>query len=133
MKWRTAVDSAVAPFGLTHAKYVVLASLREVTAHGDEPSQRELADFAGLEPVYVSKLAGGLERDGLIERRPDTHDTRIARLALTARGMSVIDDAIAVVHPLMSRLTEPLGDPDGQPTAALVRQFEELLAVKPPE
>ncbi len=133
MKWRTAVDSAVAPFGLTHAKYVVLASLREVTARGDEPSQRELADFAGLEPVYVSKLAGGLERDGLIERRPDARDTRIARLALTARGMSVIDAAIAVVHPLMGRLTEPLGDPDGQPMAALTRQLEELLAVKPPE
>jgi MarR family transcriptional regulator, organic hydroperoxide resistance regulator len=131
MKWRAAVDSAVAPFGLTHAKYVVLASLREVTTRGNEPSQRELADFAGLDPVYVSKLAGGLERDGLIERGPDPHDTRIARLALTPRGVSVIDDAIAVVRPLMHRLTEPLGGSDGRPLAALARQLEELLAVQP--
>jgi|ERR1700722_4028464 DNA-binding MarR family transcriptional regulator len=133
MKWRTAVDSAVAPFGLTHAKYVVLASLREVTARGAEPSQRELADFAGLDPVYVSKLAGGLERDGLIERRADAHDTRIARLALTQHGVSVIDGAIAVVHPLMHRLTGPLGGSGGRPLAALARQLEELLAVQPPE
>ena len=133
MKWRTAVDSAVASFGLTHAKYVVLASLREVTARGAEPSQRELADFAGLDPVYVSKLAGGLERDGLIERRADAHDTRIARLALTQHGVNVIDEAIAVVHPLMHRLTGPLGGSDGRPLAALERQLEELLAVQPPE
>jgi len=132
-KWRTAVDSAVAPFGLTHAKYVVLATLRDVTARGAEPSQRELADFAGLDPVYVSKLAGGLERDGLIERRADPRDTRIARLALTPRGVSVIDDAVAVVRPLMHQLTEPLGGLDGGPLEALARQLEQLLAVKPAE
>ncbi|MGH3395603.1 MAG: MarR family winged helix-turn-helix transcriptional regulator [Streptosporangiaceae bacterium] len=116
---------------MTHATYVVLASLREVTARGAEPSRRELADFAGLDPVYVSKLAGGLERDGLIERRADAHDTRIARLALTPRGVGVIDDAIAVVHPLMHRLTAPLGGSDGQRLAALARQLKELLAVQP--
>ena len=132
-KWRTAVDSAVAPFGLTHAKYVVLATLRDVTARGAEPSQRELADFAGLDPVYVSKLAGGLERDALIERRADLHDTRIARLALTPRGVSVIDAAVAVVRPLMHQLTEPLGGLDGGPLEALARQLEQLLAVKPAE
>jgi DNA-binding MarR family transcriptional regulator len=132
-KWRTAVDSAVAPFGLTHAKYVVLATLRDVTARGAEPSQRELADFAGLDPVYVSKLAGGLERDGLIERCADLHDTRIARLTLTPRGVGVIDDAVAVVRPLMHHLTEPLGGTDAPALEALARQLEQLLAVKPAE
>jgi DNA-binding MarR family transcriptional regulator len=130
-KWRTAVDSAVAPFGLTHAKYVVLATLRDVTARGAEPSQRELADFAGLDPVYVSKLAGGLERDGLIERRADSRDTRIARLALSPRGVGVTDDAVAVVRPLMHQLTQPLGGTDSPALEALARQLEQLLAVKP--
>lgn len=88
----------------------MLASLREVTARGAEPSRRELADFAG---------------------RADAHDTRIARLALTPRGVGVIDDAIAVVHPLMHRLTAPLGGSDGQRLAALARQLKELLAVQP--
>jgi DNA-binding MarR family transcriptional regulator len=69
-------------------------------------------------------------RDGLIERRADAHDTRIARLALTPHGVSVIDDAIAVVHPLMHRLTEPLGGSDGPPLAALASQLEALLAVQ---
>ena len=43
----------------------------------------------------------------------------------------MIDDAIAVVRPLMHRLTAPLGGSDGQPLAALARQLEELLAVQP--
>ena len=86
MKWRTAIDSAVAPFGLTHAKYVVLASLREVTARGAEPSQRELADFAGLDRSTSRSSRAAWSGDGLIERRADAHDTRIARLALTRAG-----------------------------------------------
>jgi hypothetical protein len=45
----------------------------------------------------------------------------------------VIDDAVAVVRPLMHQLTEPLGGSGGQPLEALARQLELLLAVKPPE
>src|SRR5437667_225541 len=57
MRWRAAVDRAVAPLGLTHAQFVVLASLYGLACRGTRPSQRELADFTGLEPVYVSRLA----------------------------------------------------------------------------
>src|ERR1700724_3258521 len=71
MKWRTAVDRAVAPLGLTHAQYVVLASLYGLSRRGTRPSQRELADFTGLEPVYVSRIAKALESNGMIHRTDD--------------------------------------------------------------
>jgi len=54
MKWRVAVDRALAPLGLTHAQYVLLASLYGMK---QPPTQRELADHTGLEALYVSKLA----------------------------------------------------------------------------
>ena len=68
MKWRAAVDRAVAPLGLTHAQYSVLASLYGMNRRGVFPSQRQLAEHTGLEPIYVSKLARTLERAGLLER-----------------------------------------------------------------
>lgn len=71
MKWRASVDAAVAPLGLTHAQYVVLASLRGLAHSGKQPSQRELADHAGLDAIYMSKLARRLEVDGLIQRVRD--------------------------------------------------------------
>ena len=61
MKWRATVDAAVAPLGLTHTQHVVLASLRGLTDSGDQPSQRELADHTGLDPIYISKLARRLD------------------------------------------------------------------------
>lgn len=70
MKWRVAVDRAVAPLGLTHAQYSVLASLRGFSTAGRSPNQRELAEFIGLEPLYVSKLPGPSKRPGWSSCRP---------------------------------------------------------------
>ncbi|WP_232836988.1 MarR family winged helix-turn-helix transcriptional regulator [Lentzea terrae] len=126
MKWRTAVDRALDPLGLTHAQYVVLASL---TAIDQPPSQRELADFTGLEPLYVSKLARALESSGLIERTRDAVDTRTVRLTLTDHGRSVVVPAIEVVAALLDRLLEPLGGRSGDRTTAFSRELTALLDV----
>ena len=44
-KLRTAVDRLLAPLGLTHAQYTLLASLYGFSHTGAQPSQRELADW----------------------------------------------------------------------------------------
>ena len=67
MRWRAAVDRAVAPLGLTHAQYSTLASLSAMTADGARPSQRQLAAYTALDPIYVSKLVRALERNGLVD------------------------------------------------------------------
>ena len=86
-KWRVAVDRALNRFGMTHAHYLVLGSLAEFSRGGGKPSQRELADFAGLEVMYVSKLVRSLEESGLVRRADHAADTRAFQLELTARGV----------------------------------------------
>lgn len=107
-KWRVAVDRAVAPLGLTHAQYSVVASLYGMQRAGERPSQRRLADHTGLEALYVSKLARALEAAGLIERTRDPRDPRAVQLALTERGESVTREAITMVQELLQRMLEPL-------------------------
>lgn len=127
MKWRVAVDRALAPVGLTHAQYVLLSSLYGMRRAGLHPSQRELAEHTGLEALYVSKLARSLEADGLIERTRDPDDTRAVRLALTDHGDATVRPAIATVRLLLDRLLKPLGGRDDPRTAALVRDLTALL------
>jgi DNA-binding MarR family transcriptional regulator len=128
MRWRVALDRAVAPLGLTQPQYTVLASLRGLTVDGEEPSQRRLADATGLEPIYVSKLVAALERAGLIARRRDPADARVVRLTLTARGIAVVDEAVAVVRRLHHELTAPLGGPGSARTRELRAALRLLLA-----
>lgn len=127
MKWRVAVDRALAPLNLTHAQYVLLSSLFGMERDGQRPSQRELADQAGLEALYVSKLARSLDADGLIQRARDPVDTRTVRLRLTDRGRAVVEPAIAEVRVLLDRLLAPLGGRDDARTKAFVRDLSALL------
>jgi DNA-binding MarR family transcriptional regulator len=127
IKWRIAVDRALRPLGLTHAHYSLLASLYALSRRGAKPSQRELADFAGLEVMYVSKLARGLERSGLLRRADHPDDPRAFQLELTTRGADVIVHAAAVVRQLYDQLLLPTGGRSGKRTAALMEVLEELL------
>lgn len=76
---------------------------------GVQPSQRQLADHTGLEPLYVSKLARALEASGLVERTPDPADTRAVRLSLTDEGRAVTGRAVLIVRQLMDQLLAPTG------------------------
>src|SRR6266545_1907620 len=127
MRWRTKVDRAVAPFGLTHAQYSALGSLSAMTRKGLTPSQRDLADYTGLGPIYVSKLVRSLEANGLVTRQTDAADTRIVRLALTDHGGDTIRQAMGVVRKLDRRLTASLGGPQGTRTCALKLTLQTLL------
>lgn len=128
-KWRVAVDRAVAPLGLTHAQYALVASLYGMHRAGQRPSQRQLADHTGLEALYVSKLARALETAGLLERTRDPRDPRAVQLALTEEGRDVARRAIEVVQGLLRQLLEPLGGLDSARTREFARDLTALLDV----
>jgi MarR family transcriptional regulator, organic hydroperoxide resistance regulator len=131
MKWRAAVDREVANLGLTHAQYSMLASLYGLSARGHRPSQRELADWTGLDPVHVSKVIRALSQAGLVERSGHATDTRAVQLSPTDTGRAVITEAIGRVGALLDRLTEPLGGLRSARTRAFTRTLHTLLDVDP--
>ncbi|WP_426571077.1 MarR family winged helix-turn-helix transcriptional regulator [Aquihabitans sp. McL0605] len=132
LKWQAAVDRTVAPHGLTHAQYSLLASLRSMTWSGATPTQRELADQTGLDEIFVSKLIRTLEANALVVRSPHPTDARARQLSLTEGGIEVIDRAVVDVHDLLEQLTAPLGGLDDPQTNALVDTLQLLLDVPAP-
>ncbi|WP_220447051.1 MarR family winged helix-turn-helix transcriptional regulator [Nonomuraea deserti] len=127
LRCRTALDRALAPLGLTNAQYGLLAALSQLSRSGPPPSQRQLADFAGLEPMYVSKLARTLQQAGLIERRDDPDDTRAVRLTLTGSGAELVAAAREKVVALDERILAPLGGSSSDDTAQLHGRLLTLL------
>jgi DNA-binding MarR family transcriptional regulator len=127
MRWRAAMDRALAPLGLTQAQYAVLAPLYGMARGGARPSQRELADLTGLDPVYVSKLVRALESSGFVTRSVKAADPRAVEVALTARGAAAMDESMKAVYDLRDRLTRPLGGNNGARTAELAEILRELL------
>jgi DNA-binding MarR family transcriptional regulator len=124
---RAAVDRILDPLGLTHAQYTLLASLYGYSRTGAQPSQRELADWTGLEPIFVSKLARALEEAGLIERTRHPADPRAVQLRLTDAGTDIAQRAIAIVHAFQEEFTAPIGGAQSPRTRDLVRTLQTLL------
>jgi DNA-binding MarR family transcriptional regulator len=127
LRWRAQLDRALAPLGLTSAQYAVLASLYGLSRGGARPSQRELADFAGLEPMHVSKLVRALQRAGLVERAGNPADTRAIQLSVTDRGVQVVTAARATVLELEEQRLAPLGGRGSQQSAQLREALVVLL------
>lgn len=130
-RWRVAVDRAVAPWGLTHAQYIALSTLYGMqagtTGEAPHPSQRELAEHAGLEPLYTSRLVRALADDLLLERTRDVTDTRTVRLTLTEHGREVVQPAMSAVRALVDNLLAPLGGRDSDEAAVFVRNLTTLI------
>jgi MarR family transcriptional regulator for hemolysin len=88
---RTYADHKAASFGLTRAKWAVLARLDRF----EGLKQNELADMLDLQPISLTRLLDRLSENGLIERRSDPNDRRAKRLFLTPAA-----------YPLLERLSE---------------------------
>ncbi|WP_457093423.1 MarR family winged helix-turn-helix transcriptional regulator [Microvirga sp. P5_D2] len=81
-KMRTLFDARVRAEGLTLARARALMLL----AKKDCMTQTELADALEIEGPTLVPLLDGLERQGLIERRPVDGDRRAKHIALTSPG-----------------------------------------------
>src|SRR5499427_10435746 len=88
---RTFADHEASAFGMTRAKWAVLARLDRF----EGLKQTELAEMLDLQPITLTRLLDGLAENGLIERRSDPNDRRAKRLYLTAAA-----------RPLLERLTD---------------------------
>lgn len=126
-RWQLELDRALAPLGLTAAQYSVLASLHALSTTGHAPSQRELADFSGLDRIHVSKLVRALERAGRISRRPHPDDTRAVALSVTDAGRETVRSARHLVQELEERRLRPLGGPTSKRSAELAEGLHTLL------
>jgi MarR family transcriptional regulator, transcriptional regulator for hemolysin len=109
---RTNADQKAAQFGMTRAKWAVLARLDRA----EGLKQTELAEMLDLQPITLTRLLDGLADNGLIERRADPDDRRAKRLFLTPAA-----------RPLLERLTE-LGE-DLMATALAGLEPSEIAAL----
>src|SRR5215831_2300858 len=102
---RTYADHAARRFGMTRAKWAVLARLDRF----EGLKQTELAEMLDLQPITVTRLLDGLAENGLIERRPDPDDRRAKRLFLTPAARPLLERLTDLGEDLMATALAGLG------------------------
>ena len=110
-RWQAAQRAALAPLGLTHVQFVLLASATWLAARDEPVTQRALADHAATDPMMTSQVVRALQQKGLIERTRHPSDGRAVALRPTAAGAELANRAIVVVEDTDATFFAALSDP----------------------
>jgi DNA-binding MarR family transcriptional regulator len=121
--FRTRVDNALRPLGLTAPQFAVLAAIDRVAGI----SNAALARLAFVTPQTMQGILVNLERDGLLVRSPDRHHGRILGNALTDGGKQVLEQARHSVDDIERLIGEAVGADEAPAFAAMLSRCAERL------
>ena len=102
-------DRLVAKLGLTSARWQILGAI--AYSPTPEPVAR-LARNMGLHRQGVQRIVNELEKEGLVEFRPNPHHRRANLVVLTARGRKIYGEADRLQVPWVNALSEGIAADD---------------------
>jgi len=111
LRWQREIAAALAPLGLTHVQFVLLAATWWLNSRGEDPNQLSVARQAGTDVKMTSEVLRKLEAKGLIVRTVDAADTRARRIQVTERGGELALAAVAAVEGVDTAFFQATPDP----------------------
>lgn len=124
---RTAYDDRLAPLGLN----LSLASVLSYVGDFGPVSQTRVAEHLGQGRAVTGTQIDRLERDGLVERRPDANDRRVWLVALTPAGERMVGSVAGVDRELRAELRAGISRDDRQTLAATLVRLQQNLRPTP--
>lgn len=101
-------------------------------SQNDGQSQKELAEKLRIKPATITVMLNRMEKNGLVERKPDERDQRISRVYLTDKGRKAHEEVEEVLRRLEAKCFERFT----QEEKVLLRRFllhmyENMKAIVP--
>lgn len=91
---RKLADRRLRPLGMSSAHLPVITAL---LAHA-ELTQKELTAAASIEQPTMAEMLARMERDGIIQRRPDPADGRGSLVSLSKTVLAKMDEIKSVIE-----------------------------------
>jgi DNA-binding MarR family transcriptional regulator len=119
---REDVDDWLRPFGLTWDVFDLIVTLQRA-GNSDGLRPTALTDACLLSSGAMTNRIDRVEKLGLAVRRPDPHDKRATRVALTRRGATLADKAMAEHSARSGRIADHLSRAEQETLARLLRKL----------
>jgi DNA-binding MarR family transcriptional regulator len=104
---------------VTPTQFAALVKIKDL----GQVSQNQLGRMTAMDPATIQGVIQRLAARGLIERTPDPDDRRLTRLALTAKGRAVVDQAIARAIGITEETLAPLSASERPVFLTLLRKL----------
>ena len=126
---RTAYDDRLAQLGLN----LSLASLLSYVGDFGPVNQTRVAEHLSQGRAVTGTQIDRLERDGLVERRPDPTDRRVWLVAITDAGIRTAEAIADVDRVLRAELRAGISRADRQTLAATLVRLQQNLRPSNPQ
>ncbi|MDY6792365.1 MAG: MarR family transcriptional regulator [Thermodesulfobacteriota bacterium] len=110
----------ISVFGLTHGQFFMLVAIFEEKSL--LPSQ--LAEKTALDRPTTTGLLDRLERDGWIERRPDSNDRRALRIHLSPKAEKNRNSILSIFGEINSQFVNRYSKEEWQQFQSLLQKLE---------
>jgi DNA-binding MarR family transcriptional regulator len=107
--WQRKINAGLKPFGITHAQFVLLASLAWLADNEKPITQIDLAHHAKMDVMMTSNVLRTLEHKGLLERQSHPTDTRAKSIVVTGKGRELAKKTVTVVEAIDKAFFSVLG------------------------
>jgi DNA-binding MarR family transcriptional regulator len=109
MLWQRKIKSGLDTIGITHAQFLLLASLDFVSTQKNIITQQDIARHCRIDKMMTSKILRILQKKGLLLRKKNKMDSRAKTLALSDSGIEVLTRAYKIIENTDGDFLVPLG------------------------
>lgn len=102
MIWQRQVKRALEPYDISHAQFVIMATLLWFEAHQYDTTQILIVNWSKLDKMTVSKSLRKLVALGYVIRMEHETDTRAKSVSLTKKGKEMVRTLVPIVESIDS-------------------------------
>ncbi len=114
-------QTRLAPFGLTPSQYFVLG----VLWHEEGITLSDLGDRVAVDASTLTGIVDRMEREGLVQRRPDPEDRRAIRVLLTDRAREIGPQVLTFADELDAELRAGVAEEDMETFERVLQKLAE--------
>ena len=98
MVWQRQIKRALEPYEISHAQFVIMATLMWFEIHHYDITQVVIVNSSKLDKMTVSKSLKKLVALGFVNRMEHETDTRAKTVSLTAQGKKMVGILVPIVE-----------------------------------
>lgn len=98
MVWQRQIKRGLEPYDISHAQFVIMATLMWFEAHHYDTTQILIANWSKLDKMTVSKSLKKLVQLGYVNRMEHGIDTRAKSVSLTKKGKEMVCTLVPIVE-----------------------------------
>ncbi len=125
-RYQREVDRALISCDLTNLQFITLALVAWFEQENQSVTQIELARWADIHPMQVSRTLKALDAKKMVSRRQSKADARAKRVEVTRLGVNALRRALPRVIAVQSQIFGESGRPGGALLEGLIQLYNNL-------